>query len=157
MRCAFERGRARRLWAWSLFLVYSAWLLWLLMFRRLGGTAAVPLAEYAADHLVLRPGETVLPQLSLALGGDRQALANLGGNLLLFVPLGWCLPALFRPLRRFPLFFAAFAGGIAAAELAQLLLRVGVCDVDDLLLNCAGAGIGFWIWNVFCKKTPGGV
>lgn len=137
-----ERGRRALLWA--VFALYTAWILWMMLFGRLDAAQAVSLPQYAENHLGLVPLKTILGQLKLSLEGSRHAILNLGGNVGLFVPFGWFLPGLFRPLRRYGRFLAVFAGAVVVVELAQLLLRVGCCEVDDLLLNCAGASLGFW-------------
>ena len=127
---------------------YSALILWLMLFARLEAAQAVSLAQYAHGHLELVPLRTIAGQLTLAAEGNLHAISNLGGNVLLFAPFGWLLPSLFRPLRRYRRFIAVFAGSVAAVELAQLLLRVGFCDVDDLLLNALGASLGFLLWRL---------
>lgn len=158
MRCTFDRHRPKRLVLWALFSVYTAWLLWLLLFRRLGSSSALALPGYAAAHLQLLPLVTIKEQLAQAARGARGAWANLAGNVVLFVPEGILLPALFRPLRKGRRCLLVFAGAVILVELLQLLLRVGSCDVDDLLLNCLGTGLGFAIWKkTNCKgKTPDG-
>lgn len=142
-----QRPTLVRAGVWSVFIIYSALILWLMLFARLETAPAVSLAEYTPGHLELVPLGTITGQLALAGEGNGHALANLGGNVLLFAPFGWLLPALFRPLRQLRRFLAVFAGSITAVELLQLLLRVGFCDVDDLLLNFLGASLGFLIWR----------
>ena len=143
----------RRGSVWAVFLAYSAWVLWMMLFARLETAQAASLGEYARGHLELIPLGTITGQLALAGEGSAHALANLGGNVLLFAPFGVLLPALFCPLRRFWRFLAAFAGSVAAVEIMQLLLRVGVCDVDDLLLNCLGAALGFLVRAAWVRKN----
>lgn len=144
----------RRGSVWAVFLAYSAWVLWMMLFARLEKAQVVSFGEYAQGHLELIPLGTITGQLALAGGGSAHALANLGGNVLLFAPFGVLLPALLRPLRRFWRFLAVFAGSVAAVETAQLLLRVGFCDVDDLLLNCLGAALGFLLWRWTGSRHP---
>lgn len=82
----------------------------------------------------------------------RMAVKNLLGNVLLFVPLGAFLPALFPGLRRFWRTLALSAGLVACVEGLQYLLAVGACDVDDLLLNAAGAAAGYGLWRFFTRR-----
>ena len=70
---------------------------------------------------------------------------NIGGNIIMFVPLGFFLRALFPGCRRFWRCMGAVAVIMTAVELVQLLTLRGFCEVDDLMLNLAGAAIGFWI------------
>ncbi len=71
-------------------------------------------------------------------------LSQIGGNVLLFMPLGFFLPLWFRALdglARIVLFAAALS---VSVEAAQYLLPLGRSVVtDDVLLNVAGAAIGF--------------
>lgn len=146
------QGMKSKGFLWGGFLLWSGWLLWILLLGRLDDAFSMPLAEYAADHLGVVPFRTISEQINLALGGNLHSMTNLGGNLLLFLPYGLFLPALFRPLRRYLPFLASFCGGIILVELLQLLLRIGFCEVDDVLLNCIGASLGFLIWNLCFGK-----
>ena len=74
----------------------------------------------------------------------------------MFLPLGFFPPLLdkrFQKLWKTVLFSAAV---MASAELLQMLLLVGTCDVDDLLLNVVGASIGYRLYKAAvcftCKK-----
>ncbi|WP_211746671.1 VanZ family protein [Paenibacillus sp. Marseille-Q4541] len=72
---------------------------------------------------------------------------NLIGNIAVFIPLGYLLPAsMFRPWSygKFILFFVCF---IFLLECLQTILRVGTGDIDDLLLNVIGGSIGYIIFR----------
>nr|WP_297174524.1 VanZ family protein [uncultured Agathobaculum sp.] len=101
----------------------------------------------------LEPLRTIRNYL-IAYGYDnislRLVVLNLLGNLAAFAPLGVFLPALFRWQRSIFFFAASLALGITAIEVAQVYTGAGSCDVDDLILNLAGALIVF----VFCRVTP---
>ena len=144
-----------KLYVWCAFAAWCLWLLWMLIFSRLDTPSPMSLEEYARGHLVVKPLRTVTKQIALAVRGDLHAISNLGGNTLLFLPVGLAMPALMPGLRRFFRFLPAFAGAIVIVELAQLFLRVGVCEVDDLLLNCAGAAVGFFLWKRRFGKENG--
>jgi glycopeptide antibiotics resistance protein len=71
---------------------------------------------------------------------------NIGGNILLFVPLGFLLPAL-RPVDWRRLLLAGLLASVSI-ECTQLLLDVFVgakhiVSSDDVLLNVIGASIGY--------------
>ena len=76
---------------------------------------------------------------------------NLLGNFIGFIPFGILLP-LFCPLFRhgIKMLFAGFILSLAF-ETLQLLTGLGVWDVDDLLLNTAGAVAGYILF--FLVKT----
>ena len=80
----------------------------------------------------------------------RLVVLNLLGNLAAFAPMGVFLPALFRWQRSIFFFTATLTLGITAVEVAQVYTGAGSCDVDDLILNLAGALIVF----IFCRITP---
>lgn len=80
----------------------------------------------------------------------RLVILNLLGNLIAFAPMGVFLPALFRWQRSIFFFSATLTLGITTVEVAQVYTGAGSCDVDDLILNLAGALIVF----VFCRITP---
>lgn len=68
---------------------------------------------------------------------------NMIGNLLVFYPLGFLIP-IWREKKtgviRILIYSFVFSLGI---ETLQLVTRVGVFDVDDLLLNTVGGLLGF--------------
>lgn len=70
-------------------------------------------------------------------------IVNLLGNLLIFTPMGFLLPLLSRRFRRvWPILFVGFVSSLAV-ETIQFIFRVGSTDIDDLILNTAGAGLGY--------------
>ena len=70
---------------------------------------------------------------------------NIGGNIIMFVPLGFFLCALFPKYGRFWRCMGTVAVIMTVVELCQLFTLRGFCEVDDLMLNLLGAAIGFWI------------
>jgi hypothetical protein len=78
-------------------------------------------------------------------------LGNIGGNTLLFVPLGAALCVLGLRIRTTML----VAGGLAAlVEVAQLLVAGRTTSVDDLLLNTLGALLGHLLVGVWLRSRP---
>jgi glycopeptide antibiotics resistance protein len=87
-----------------------------------------------------------------------QAVRQLGGNLLLLLPLGVLAPALFRRMRSFPVLILVAAGAAVSMEGAQFLARVArlslrSVDVDDAILNFAGALLGYLIGRVWSRAS----
>lgn len=139
---------ARRICA-GLFGLYVLIMLYLLFFQR----QAFPgdYWTYVRWSCNFIPFHTIREQLAaVGQGGylGRFALKNLLGNVVLFIPLGLLLPALWQRQRRFRLFFATVCGSIILVELLQLFTTLGSLDVDDLILNVLGASIGFWIFKI---------
>lgn len=71
------------------------------------------------------------------------SVANLSGNVLMFVPMGLLLPVLWRAQRRYWVFILTSAVIICLLELTQYLTYLGTADIDDLILNLLGASLGF--------------
>ena len=80
----------------------------------------------------------------------RLVVLNLAGNLIAFAPMGVFLPALFRWQRSIFFFAATLTLGITAVEVLQVYTGTGSCDIDDLILNLAGALLVF----IICRVTP---
>lgn len=81
-----------------------------------------------------------------------QAVRQLVGNIVMFVPLGLLMPALGARYRSFSHFILAALTASISIELLQLVLRLtGVMsrsiDIDDATLNTAGALIGSALWR----------
>lgn len=136
-------------WLWALFLGYCGMMLWLLLLHRIDG-------EYRVGQYNLQPLDTVRRYLWVLRNTTdaemrNNALANLFGNVALFVPLGIFLPLLFAGLRRFWRFGLLTLGLILALEFLQLATGLGTLDVDDLLLNIPGALLGYWLWRLLQK------
>jgi len=68
---------------------------------------------------------------------------NVLGNLAALAPCALFLPLFFKKCRKFPVFFLVTSAMIIAVEALQLVTRVGSFDVDDYILNIAGASIAF--------------
>jgi glycopeptide antibiotics resistance protein len=89
----------------------------------------------------LVPLDTIRPMLNF--GSPAQQSHNLINNILLFVPLGWAVALKSRT--RAPVVVATMVGSVVSAlvEYGQWALPlVRSSDVDDVLLNTAGALIG---------------
>lgn len=74
---------------------------------------------------------------------------NLLGNILVFVPFGFCFPMIFDTGNRFfVMLFNAFLF-VLGIEVFQLFSAFGAFDVDDILLNCLGASLGFGCYKLY--------
>lgn len=68
---------------------------------------------------------------------------NLVGNVVVFIPFGFLLPMLHRKSRRFLVLMLNAFLFVSGIEVFQLFSAFGAFDVDDILLNCFGAFIGW--------------
>ena len=135
-----------------LFALYLAFLLYLTLFGRTTSYATV--AECFRERGNLIPLHTLIRQTSALINGHYSArlyVMNVAGNIAAFAPFGFFLPALFPKCRKFLPFFLILSLSIVAVEVCQLILRVGSLDVDDYILNSAGAVAVFFI----LKTKPG--
>jgi len=72
----------------------------------------------------------------------RTILINIFGNVLMFVPFGF-LGIVFPKLHGFRKMMIHFLAAIITVESLQYFTRLGVFDVDDIILNSLGVAIGF--------------
>ena len=140
---------------WILFLLYAAGLVYLLFlsedYGRHAGTGQLrynlmPLREI---RRFIRYADTV---------GYRAAMLNLTGNIAGFCPFGAILPVLRRSMRSFWKMVLLCALISTTIEVIQMITRVGVCDVDDIILNTLGGAAGYGIFaicNHFRRKWYG--
>ncbi|MES2436618.1 MAG: VanZ family protein [Patescibacteria group bacterium] len=95
------------------------------------------------------PFKTILPYLfghrGLVIAG-----INLVGNIILLVPLGFLIPLIYKNITWKKSFLIAAASGLII-EVLQVLLQVGIFDIDDVILNAFGFMIGYWIYCVLAK------
>jgi len=76
---------------------------------------------------------------------------NVFGNILVFVPFGF-FGIVFPKLNNFWILILDFLFAIIIVESLQYFTRLGVFDIDDIILNTLGVAIGFWIYQLFEKK-----
>lgn len=76
---------------------------------------------------------------------------NLVGNIAVFIPFGFLFPYVFKRGRNFFIMFLNVFLFVLGIEVFQLFSAFGAFDVDDILLNCAGAVIGYICYILFEK------
>ena len=90
--------------------------------------------------------------------GTSVVIENLIGNIIGFVPFGYILPLIYKNKRKFWLITLLTAEFSLFIELTQLMLRVGSCDIDNIILNTCGGMLGyglFFISNRIRRKIDG--
>ena len=130
------------------FLLYAGAMLWLLFGQRLGSGIY---EQQLASSINLTPLATIEMYLQMLHSSSaylvRHAFINLVGNVVMFIPLGFFQPYLARTLRAFwKTLFCTFCL-IILIEAVQYFTLLGTCDIDDLILNLAGAAAGYGIWR----------
>lgn len=137
----------KRKFLWAGFAAYILLMLWLLFIRWRGVTVTDYWAQLAG-RLNLIPFASVGRMLRTLWYNPRPQVLwtvvyNIGGNIAMFVPLGFFLRGLFPGCRRFRRCMGAVAVIMTTVELCQLLTLRGFCEFDDVMLNLLGAAIGW--------------
>ncbi len=78
-------------------------------------------------------------------------LKNTALNIILFMPLGFLLPALWKEYRSFK---ATVLSGFALSLLIEILqiFTFRLTDVDDLITNTIGTVAGYYLWKMAAKR-----
>ena len=119
--------------------LYVAFLLKLLLFSRaLGSERSLNLVPFATIRRYLTGG---------AHGGGGIAIANLAGNVLVFVPLGAYLSWIRQRATAWTTWLFVVSVSVAV-EVTQGVLGVGTSDIDDVILNGIGGLIGIVAWRL---------
>ena len=92
---------------------------------------------YVQNSLNLVPFRTILQYFSR--GTISQFVVNIVGNLVCLMPLGILLPLNFEKQRKTEIFLLTCVLTVSAVEILQFATLSGSCDIDDLILNVAGA------------------
>jgi glycopeptide antibiotics resistance protein len=84
-------------------------------------------------------------------GNHLITMVNLVGNIVLFMPVGFLAPLVQARMTWQRSLVLAISIGVAM-EVMELALRVGIFDIDDIILNAFGVMLGYW---VFARLIPG--
>lgn len=132
--------------------VYATIML-LLLLNRESSISEPPYSTQLRKHFNLIPFHTITLFLRCLTPPCRPrlirgAITNLLGNVFLFIPLGLLPPLLWSWAGKLWKTLLLAAGIVTVVELLQMLLLVGACDVDDLILNVTGAAIGYGLYRL---------
>ncbi|MBP3952909.1 VanZ family protein [Bacillus suaedae] len=70
------------------------------------------------------------------------------GNIVMFLPMGFLIPALHKRFRRFLLVVIIGAFVSLCIEMSQFMFTYRVSNIDDIILNTLGTAIGYLIFSV---------
>lgn len=131
------------------FVCYLAALIQITVIRDWSSLFRFQKGSHTLSHVQLIPLRTTLGELQ---NGLWPFCFHVIGNMIWFFPLGILGPLLFPRLRKCGrlLLLALLLSG--AIELGQWCFSTGVSDVDDIILNTAGAALGWLLWS-FCKNV----
>jgi glycopeptide antibiotics resistance protein len=145
--------RKRLISAFTL-IAYSAILIKLVVFKTKPLLETKHLRIKFTDHGTgqanILPFKTIWPYLH---GRPRLliAIVNLVGNIAPFVPIGFLVPFVYRKMTWQKSLVLASAVGLAMEGL-EVVFRVGIFDIDDVILNAFGVMIGYWVFAIFERR-----
>ena len=137
---------------WWLFGVYCI-VLFIILFMRKQFDIGLPYWEQVKMSINLVPFRSIYGSVYLIIHRTNQYLISheiisLLGNFALFMPFGYFIPRLFGKYRAFIKFILLTFLILLSIETLQVVTLRGCIDVDDILLNLAGAVIGFFIARI---------
>lgn len=136
-------------------IAYSAILVRLVVFK------AIPIVRIG--HLRLRfagphtgpgnfvPFKTIVPQL-IGEGNHLIDMVNLFGNIIPFMPIGLLTPFVFRSISGQKALILGVVTGLTF-EVMEVVFRVGIFDVDDVILNAFGVILGYGLFVMFKRRA----
>ncbi len=95
------------------------------------------------------PFKTIWPYL-LGRSGWLIASANIIGNIALLIPFGFLAASVYRNMTFKKCLVLAVLVPVAI-EGVQVVLKTGIFDIDDVILNGLGVVIGYFIFKAFAR------
>lgn len=133
-----------------LFLTYFTYLIYRLFFYAYGQYFRFYQNEIRYNFI---PFKTIL---SYIIGISKYKLDvwffNLFGNILAFMPMGFLLPIIFHSLQSFKRITTITFLISSFLEMIQFLLKLGITDIDDVILNTLGGLLGYLLL-ILSRKT----
>ncbi len=102
--------------------------------------------EYMKYSVQLIPFKTIFGYVEEVIDNHQMlglAVKNVFGNFILFYPMGVFLPCLFKKARTVKKTLLIALCTILLVEVVQLTFRLGIFDIDDLILNISGWILGY--------------
>jgi glycopeptide antibiotics resistance protein len=102
-----------------------------------------------SNHINLIPFKTIFAYIKVIGNASTRgrAIWNLAGNLALLLPLGFFFPFFIDRLKNIKPYLMVVTAFIIIIETTQILTMTGSMDIDDFILNLAGAALGYAIVN----------
>ena len=128
---------------WAMFAIYGLVVIYVCFFSR-EPKLEYPIAEYFKINSNIVPFKTIVNYIRLSFGGYvTLAWTNVFGNFILILPLGMLLPCLIKWVNRFWKISLIGLLTVICIEGLQCIFRVGIIDIDDLILNLSGIMLGY--------------
>lgn len=137
-----------------LFVAYAVFLIKVMVFKSMPtvhvGQVMLNFSGTESGHPAnFVPFKTILPYL-LGYKGWIIAGINLAGNILPLIPIGFLLPLISKRMTWKKALLLSFVTALAI-EIMQVVLDVGIFDIDDVILNVLGVMIGFWAFLILMR------
>lgn len=130
---------------WVIFIIYLIFLAYFLFFSEEFGRGQVQ-AGYAYNLVPFKEIRRFIVYRGKV--GMVSFFLNIVGNVAGFMPFGFFLPIVSRRSRRwYNTVLLSFVFSLCI-ETAQLVLKVGSFDVDDMILNTLGGILGFILYKI---------
>lgn len=142
----FDRRRVRFV-CLVIFVIYIVCIVYFLIFSDMFGRGG-----YEEHRYNLHPFQEITRFIQY--GSQMSGLSvflNLYGNIIAFVPFGMLLRWARNKNTTFMQAFAYSFGFTLTIEVAQYITKLGVFDVDDIILNTLGGIIGYGIYYITAK------
>lgn len=97
------------------------------------------------------PFKTIVPLL-VGQGNHLIAMVNLIGNFIPFMPIGLLAPLVFRSISWQKALVLGVVTGLTF-EVMEVVFRVGIFDIDDVLLNAFGVTVGYGAFVMFKHRS----
>jgi glycopeptide antibiotics resistance protein len=99
----------------------------------------------------LVPFKTIVPQL-IGHGNRLIDMVNLIGNIIPFMPIGLLAPFVFRSISWQKALVLGVVTGLTF-EVMEVIFRVGIFDVDDVITNAFGVMVGYGVFVMFKRRA----
>ncbi|MBE5889937.1 MAG: VanZ family protein [Lachnospiraceae bacterium] len=139
-----NRDRRRTIIGVCIFIVYLMFLFYFLFFAEAMGRG--PKGEYRYNLTLLKEIKRFWNHIDII--GWKAFLLNVFGNVIAFVPFGFFFPMLMKKTKSILLTTLTGFCFSLLVESLQLCLRLGIFDVDDMLLNTIGTFVGAVVYAI---------
>ena len=141
-----QRQRICKISTWIVFIYYLYILLEVLF---LGGLFGLSRASGGGGRMNLVPFQTIHAYITLFKRYPNIAsITNILGNFVVFMPMAILLPTLFQAMKKWYLFFPSLGLLLTMVEAFQYFTDRGRADIDDVILNFAGAAAVYILWSL---------
>ncbi len=111
--------------------------------------------EYIKDNTNIIPFGTVKLYINAYKADNIEqyiVFENLLGNFSVFMPFAFFLPVIYKKANKAFVFLGLISVAVIVIEILQIVFLTGSADIDDFILNVAGAMAAFGILKLGCVK-----